>query len=383
MDDSQKQLWSSYVNSVGQSLKKHIHMVAIRSGLTLSLREKRDALADKAILTNKHRVVFNEEQQQAHEMSHIHEVVDAIRKATLHPTKKVFTTVETDDTCFTGRFIREGSEGSLQSVINWLASKFRHKFKTLATSTGLAEAVMERATSQCDPTSLQNILGAICRELEKDEIYIISDVIKYAFITTAIFHDPVQPVELEDANVACTIDSPEGDWDHPIIDIADLIRAVSPTADDGFVVLDIKTNRARRLVDIILANKGLIESLRDILYWDFFKSDVHVHHLVPPGGMLVPMRDYGYFDPYLSITGALSDDILIAHWKTIIPADEKVMDLLLISAFAEEPMVKRKGHAVILIGLATIMVIIPIVPLLLASETSSAYNLAPPVLYSC
>jgi len=118
---------------------------------------------------------------------------------------------------------------------------------------------MERATSHCDPTPLQNILGAICCKLEKDEIYIISDVIKYAFITTANFHDPVQPAELKDANVACTVDSPKGDWDHPIIDIADLIRTVSPTADDGFVVLDISTNHARRLVDIILANKGLIE----------------------------------------------------------------------------------------------------------------------------
>jgi len=68
--------------------------------------------------------VFNEEHQQAHEMSHIPEVVDAIKKATLRPTKKVFTNVETDDTYFSGSFKREGSEGSLQSVIKWLASKF-------------------------------------------------------------------------------------------------------------------------------------------------------------------------------------------------------------------------------------------------------------------
>jgi hypothetical protein len=40
-------------------------------------------------------------------------------------------------------------------------------------------------------------------------------------------------------------------------------------------------------------------------------------------------------------------------------------------------MIKRKRHAVILIRLAIIMVIIPIVPLLLASETSSAYNYDP------
>jgi hypothetical protein len=246
-------------------------------------------------------------------MSDIPEVVDAIRKVNSSSNKTVFTTVETDDTYFSGRFKREGSEGSLQSVINWLASNFRPEVKTLATSTGLAEAVMERATSRCDATPLQNILGAMCRKLEKDEIYIISDAIKYAFITTAIFHDPVQPADLEDANVACTIDSPEGDWNHPIIDIADLIRTVSPTADDGFVVSDISTNHASRLVDIILANKGLIESLRDILYWDLFNSDGYVHHLVPPGGMLGPMREFGYFDPYLSIAGGLSDNILIAH----------------------------------------------------------------------
>jgi len=58
---------------------------------------------------------------------------------------------------------------------------------------------------------------------------------------------------------------------------------------------------------------------------------------------LVPMREFGYLDPYLSTAGALSDDILVAHWKTIRPADEKVMDLLLISAFAEEPMIRENG----------------------------------------
>lgn len=58
MDDSQKQLWSSYVNSVRRSVTENIHMLAVRIGLTSSLRRKRDALADDAILTNKHRVVL-------------------------------------------------------------------------------------------------------------------------------------------------------------------------------------------------------------------------------------------------------------------------------------------------------------------------------------